>query len=133
MGKCCYVSVVVFLVNLYTDFPHCVWLGRERVFAVVGSQYRNFLFVERFVEVENSSVTPSETFEVLKGSLLSADIPRNATIIGFAHTHPPMHYHPSEEDVAGLREGFVGAVICDGCVVWYDNSGEKLSVTQIRY
>lgn len=131
--ECWYVVFVVLLVNLYTVVPHCVWLGRERVFAIVGSQYRNHVFVEDFVEVVNSSVTPGETFEVLKGSLLSADIPKSATIVGFAHTHPPACYHPSAEDIAGLREGFVGAVICDGCVVWYDGSGELLSVTRCLF
>lgn len=121
------------IVNLYDEVPVCVWEGRERVFVVVGSVYRNFLFVERFVEVENSSATPESNFEVLKGSLLSADIPAAATIIGFAHTHPPAQYHPSDDDIAGLREGLIGAVICDGIVVWYDEDGERLSITHIRY
>lgn len=120
------------IVNLYTPVPDYVWEGRERVFAIVGSLYRNFVFVERFYEVENSSATPDETFEVLKGSILAAGIPSSATIIGFAHTHPPAEYHPSDADIAGLRKGFVGVVICEGITVWYDNKGERLSVVYLR-
>ncbi|NBO53647.1 MAG: hypothetical protein EBU84_03425 [Actinobacteria bacterium] len=125
--------VFMLIVNLYDEVPVCSWNGVERVFAVVGSVYRNFLFVERFVEVVNSSATPESSFEVVKGSLLSADIPVSATIVGFAHTHPPAHYHPSDNDIDGLREGMFGAVLCDGIVVWYDNKGERLSITHIRY
>jgi proteasome lid subunit RPN8/RPN11 len=100
------------------------------VFAVVGSQYRDFVFVERFVEVANSSCSPGETFEVVKSSLDSADIPKSATVVGFVHTHPPGVYHPSDDDIAGLGEGLLGAVLCDGILLWYDGSGEKLAVVR---
>ena len=70
--------------------------------------------VTDYVPVENSSSSPTETFAVKKSSLVGIDY-----IVGFMHSHNSGSPEPSDTDLAGLPEGQVGAVWCDGGVRWY--------------
>ena len=83
-----------------------VFFAREDVpFACVVTDY---------VPVENSSPTPAESFAVKKSSIEGIEY-----IVGYMHSHNSGSPEPSDTDLAGLPEGQIGAVWCDGDVRWY--------------
>jgi len=83
-----------------------VFFAREDVpFACVVTDY---------VPVENSSSTPAESFEVRKSSIEGIEY-----IVGYMHSHYSGSPEPADADLAGLPEGQIGAVWCDGDVRWY--------------
>ena len=75
--------------------------------------------VTDYVPVENSSPTPGD-FIVKKASLVGINY-----IVGFMHSHDSDSPNPSPADLAGLPEGQVGAVWCDGELEWYTASGRE--------
>lgn len=110
------------------EYPVYNWNGFERVYAIVGLVHNDYLVIDRFCEIPNHSDTPEETFAVIAKDLMiiaTALLPPES-IVGFAHTHPPTHYIPSDEDIAGIGKGLFGLVICENKRVWYSESGELL-------
>jgi proteasome lid subunit RPN8/RPN11 len=91
----------------------------ERVVAMQGVAFeqagRKFaVVVTDYVPVENCSLTPAETFAVRKSSIEGVGY-----IVGYMHSHESGSPEPSEADLAGLPEGQLGAVWCNGGVRWY--------------
>jgi len=107
-------------------FPAYDWNGFERVYAIVGLKYRDYVVIDRFCEIPNSSDTPKDTFTVVVKDLfvIASSLSSPESIVGFAHTHPPSKYLPSDEDIAGIGENLFGIVFCEDKRVWYDKSGE---------
>ena len=111
-----------------SEYPAYNWNGFERVYAIVGLVHNGYLVINRFSEIPNGSDTPEETFTVIAKDLIiiTTGIYSPESIVGFAHTHPPAQYIPSDEDIAGMGKGLFGLVLCENNRVWYSNSGELL-------
>ena len=91
----------------------------ERVVAMQGVEFeqagRKFaVVVTDYVPVDNSSLSPAETFEVRASSIEGVHY-----IVGYMHSHEKGSPEPSEADLTGLPEGHIGAVWCEGKVRWY--------------
>ena len=109
----------VFLVYYHPPPDDYLCVEAERVVAMQGVAFEQAgkkfaVVVTDYVPVENSSSSPTETFAVKKSSLVGIDY-----IVGFMHSHNSGSPEPSDTDLAGLPEGQVGAVWCDGGVRWY--------------
>ncbi len=76
--------------------------------------------VTDYVPVENCSSSPAETFAVRKSSVEGI-----AYVVGYMHSHESGSPEPSDADLAGLPEGQIGAVWCDGEVRWYSPGGRE--------
>ena len=122
-------KIFFILLNLICDcFPAYNWNGFERVYAIVGLQYKEYVVVDRFCEVPNSSDVPSDTFTVTAKDLIviATGLSSAESIIGFAHTHPPAQCLPSDDDIAGITDNLFGLVLCENKRVWYNQNGEIL-------
>ena len=106
-------------------FPTVNWTGKERVYAITGLKYKEYISITGFHEVPNSSDTPADKFIVLSKDLKNVlkSLPRNHQIVGFAHTHPDNSPKPSIEDKNGIGEGLFGVVICNNQLSWYTREG----------
>lgn len=76
------------------------------------------------IEVQNIASNPVDDFaissrdvEIVSNDLL--DSPEK--IVGFAHTHPDELPEPSGNDIAGLKKGYLGVVLCGGNLYWYSH------------
>ena len=115
----------MYRVILSADKPVCPYLGLERVFAIIGLRYRNYINILDFYELPNTSETPTTKFSVYRVDLLPIEnslVPPEK-FLGFAHTHPNGEHEPSWEDIEGIREGDVGLVMSGKRLVFYNNKG----------
>ena len=108
------------------EYPAYNWNGFERVYAIVGLLYKNYLVIDRFCEIPNSSDTPKDTFTVVVKDLfiIATSLSYAESIVGFAHTHPPSMPIPSDEDILGIGNKLFGLVLSENQRVWYTKSGE---------
>ena len=115
----------MYKVILSADKPVCPYLGLERVFAIIGLRYRNYINILGFHELPNTSSNPSIKFSVFRVDLLPVEnslIPPEK-LLGFAHTHPNNEHEPSWEDIEGMREGYIGLVMSGKSLVWFNDKG----------
>ena len=117
------------------NVPEYSWQSLERVWAIVGwhltlTDEENdsrcpIVIIERMIEVPNSACYPSDTFRITKKDLSFAAtlLRQDDEIIGFMHSHPPEHYEPSAEDIAGCGDDLIGAVLCENRTVWFNKKG----------
>ena len=109
----------------YAEPPHdYLCIEAERIVAMQGVVFEQVdktfaVVVTHYVPVENSSSNPAETFSVMKSSLQGIN-----HIVGFMHSHDSDEYEPTHSDFAGLPQGQIGAVWCDGDVRWYTHGDE---------
>ena len=110
------------------QYPVYNWNGFERVYVIIGLLYKNYLVIDRFSEIPNSSDSPSDTFTVVVKDLfvIATSLSPAESIVGFAHTHPPSKYIPSDDDISGIGNKLFGLVICENQRVWYTKSGETV-------
>lgn len=106
-------------------FPCPVWQGFERVWALCGFRFRDYVSITDCVEVPNSSPFPEDTFRVTVDDVRKCvfSLPENMEILGFLHNHPEECFLPSFDDLEGIDEGMFGVVACDGNYTWYNRDG----------
>jgi proteasome lid subunit RPN8/RPN11 len=107
-------------------FPVYDWNGFERVYAIVGVRFRNYVIIDRFVELPNDSDIPAKTFSVSARDLkpVATSMTSEESVLGFAHSHPPLQSIPSDEDIEGISDDLLGLVLCGDSHAWYDARGE---------
>lgn len=117
----------MYKVILSVGTPVCPYTGLERVFALTGLRYRNYVNVLGIYELPNTSSNPSTTFSVYRVDLESRTnslIPPEK-LLGFAHTHPNNRHErkPSWEDIEGIRDSHIGLVMSGKSLVFYNSKG----------
>ncbi len=99
--------------------------GLERVYVLTGLTYRQYVVVQRVVEVPNVSLSPEKTFAVLKSDTrkVRESLTPPESVLGYAHTHPYPYYAPSFDDIEGISAGMIGLVVCNDSYEFYNNDG----------
>ena len=98
------------------DIPSLAYEDREEVVLLVGVAFRRRFWITSTVEVPNRSETPADTFVIRKTDVDSRTLPN---VVGLIHSHPPGDCVASAGDLAGLPEGWLGAVYSDGVLTSY--------------
>jgi proteasome lid subunit RPN8/RPN11 len=95
----------------------------EKCCLMLGSMYRKLWVVESFLKVPNRADNPCEDFLILR-----SDVPSEALqwAVGVLHSHPmPGSPEPSDNDLTGLPEGWLGGVFYNGSVNWYTGNTKR--------
>lgn len=111
------------------QLPHALprrltYRGYERVALLVGDIDVHTYTVRSIVEVRNEHEDPADHFAVSErqARIVLGDLADE--IIGVLHTHPAAEPAPSDDDYAGLPEGWIGGVVVRHRITtWYTSSG----------
>jgi len=107
------------------EYPKPEWEQHERVYAIIGLEYKHWITITRFIELDNTSLIPEDNFIITSSSLLPIVLSLSPpeSVVGFAHTHPEEFPMPSEDDINGIFGDFFGLVLSGDKSTWYNNSG----------
>ena len=95
--------------------PTIPYEGLERVYVLTGFIFGHTRFITDMHEVPNVSPFPKDTFTVLQRDVrvITASLPPENVVLGYAHTHPDNCPNPSINDMNGITRGLIGLVISD--------------------
>lgn len=103
------------------------WPWHERCAFLVGQRLRGQVVVRSVIPCRNTSKLRTKTFSVTTADYENIEQRvRNAglEVVGVVHSHPGQEEpEPSNADIRGLPEGWVGAVWTRGGVCFYTREG----------
>jgi proteasome lid subunit RPN8/RPN11 len=103
------------------------WPWHERCALLMGERSEEDVIVRRIVPVSNRHHDRRNHFAVSMSAVREATMRCERwgwQVVGVVHTHPITDViDPSADDIAGLPEGWVGAVLQLGDARWYTKKG----------
>lgn len=113
--------IPVMRIRLPDDYPadFFAWPFHERAALLCGQKSGRTFSVSHVVPVRNSHRNPREHFAVRRSELVRVE-QAYGPVVGALHTHPAWcSSEPSENDLSGLPEGWVGGVLHRDRIHWY--------------
>lgn len=98
----------------------------ETVVAFTGHRYKEYIFITSMYQMINEHTDPAAHFLISAEQLRDTEQHSwdNGRLLGIAHRHPWIEPQPSQDDYDGIHRTLLGAVWCEGQVVWYDQQGK---------
>lgn len=98
------------------------WPFHERVCLLAGTRRRGAVYVSAFLPVRNASKFPRRRFAVALSDYerIVATLSEDVEVLGVVHSHLPWSVcDPSDDDLCGLPDLWLGAIFHRGVLHWY--------------